>query len=279
MAIGTSSDLAPINENEFFLAQSKHIKDSFPNFDTLAERNAIPLSVLKIGLIVYVVEDDKFYQWDGTVWNEKILGGTSNFRNVTGTSTILESDKGKLLSFENAIGSVVLNIPVDSISFTNCDYVIVKTKNGITNLIQVINPSVSLLNELGNSVSSYSTTESQLIVFRKFTTNIWSFTVISPSLVTNKLLFYVNPDDTVSNEVPVVLPKLLLESNFSTLEISSITYQSRPAGNSVWRSHSNLGELRTALNGDTAGTISKIRVIATFNPSWINESQVIIQAK
>ncbi len=60
MSVLADSDLAP--RGEFFLTQGKYLKDVFVVLDTIQNRNDLKWYVRKWGYLVYIVEDNKFYE-------------------------------------------------------------------------------------------------------------------------------------------------------------------------------------------------------------------------
>lgn len=77
MAIETSTDLAPKNEEGFALAKGKHLKDVIILVDDNTARDALPTPVKVEGLIVYSKAEDKFYIYESSAWVEKTLGSTT----------------------------------------------------------------------------------------------------------------------------------------------------------------------------------------------------------
>jgi hypothetical protein len=76
MAIQTSTNLAPKNEQGFFLAEGKHIKDVIIIVEDNTARDALPSPVKTEGLIIFSVASNAFYQYLSSAWVEKSLGAT-----------------------------------------------------------------------------------------------------------------------------------------------------------------------------------------------------------
>lgn len=63
------------DEDKYPTHYSKYGKGGFKCVRTLAERDAVPLDRLDVPTLCYVLNEDLFYMWDGSKWNDKEMGG------------------------------------------------------------------------------------------------------------------------------------------------------------------------------------------------------------
>ena len=77
MAVEIISELVQKNNGKFPLVDSNNIRGGFYSVDTLQERNNIPSERLKVGMLCYVKEDNKYYKLDGSgTWEKANFGGS-----------------------------------------------------------------------------------------------------------------------------------------------------------------------------------------------------------
>jgi len=63
------------DEDKYPTHYSKYGKGGFKCVRTIAERDAIPVNRLEVPTLCYVFDEDLFFVWDGTIWNDKEMGG------------------------------------------------------------------------------------------------------------------------------------------------------------------------------------------------------------
>lgn len=112
MAIELSTNLAPKNEEGFFLAEGKHLKDVIILVADNTARDALPTPVKVEGVIVFSVASDAFYQYLSNVWVLKPLGAGGSVTASNGlTKTASDIKLGGPLTEPTTIsGSGGLNV-------------------------------------------------------------------------------------------------------------------------------------------------------------------------
>lgn len=63
------------DEDKYPTHYSKYGKGGFKCVRTIVERDAIPVNRLEVPTLCYVFDEDLFFVWDGTNWNDKEMGG------------------------------------------------------------------------------------------------------------------------------------------------------------------------------------------------------------
>lgn len=62
------------NQTNQYLLDAKNVKGSFVVVANINERNELPAATIINGSLCYCTEDSKFYQYNGTTWEEKEFG-------------------------------------------------------------------------------------------------------------------------------------------------------------------------------------------------------------
>ena len=77
MAIELISEIVQKNGGTFPLLDSNNLRGGFYSVNTEAERDSIPINRRKVGMLCYVIEDNKYYKLeDNGNWGKANLGGT-----------------------------------------------------------------------------------------------------------------------------------------------------------------------------------------------------------
>ena len=93
MALTVNTNI--INDTDQYLLDAKNVKGGFIVVDTTALRDALPTATTVKGSLCYCVADSKFYQYNGSTWEEKVLGITTT-ASTSAAGLMSTSDKSKL---------------------------------------------------------------------------------------------------------------------------------------------------------------------------------------
>ena len=75
MGVELISEIIQKNNQDFPLVDSNNIRGGVYTVNTVAERNNIPKVRIKTGMLCYVIEEDEYYKYNGSVWEPLTLGG------------------------------------------------------------------------------------------------------------------------------------------------------------------------------------------------------------
>ena len=67
-----------INDTDQHLLDAKNVKGTFVVVTSTTERNALPAATTVKGSLCYCTADSKFYQYNGSSWQEKNFGINSS---------------------------------------------------------------------------------------------------------------------------------------------------------------------------------------------------------
>ena len=76
MAIETTSNLIPKNEQGFSLAKGRNLEDVITVVELIADLTELPTPVKKTGALFYCKEDKHFYEFGGTTFIDKGFAST-----------------------------------------------------------------------------------------------------------------------------------------------------------------------------------------------------------
>ena len=95
------------DEDKYPTHYSKYGKGGFKCVRTIVERDAIPVNRLEVPTLCYVFDEDLFFVWDGTNWNDKEMGGVDVGlqRNV-----IVRKNLMKILVSRDFVRSLYVNL-------------------------------------------------------------------------------------------------------------------------------------------------------------------------
>lgn len=96
------------NGGDFALLDSSNIRGGFTQVKTIVERDRIVPDKLKVGMLVYVEEEERIYKWRGDQWttwniNSNIITGPTPLTRTTTVREVIEEEEYYKIIFEDDI--------------------------------------------------------------------------------------------------------------------------------------------------------------------------------
>lgn len=104
------SHIVPKNNNNFYLVEDGYIKGGFRSVSTYSEISSIPIDSRKVGSIVYVQDEDRFYKFYPTT--STVVLFTTNLVTISTANSPYSMDlKINVLSVLADTNNVTVNLP------------------------------------------------------------------------------------------------------------------------------------------------------------------------
>lgn len=115
------SHIVPKNSNNFYLVEDSYLKGSVRCVSTYAEIALIPTDSRKVGSIIYVEDQNKYYKFYPTTSTViEFLSGISSISTVNSPYTVSESDSVIICLADT--GNITVNLPQLNSNFIGKSY-------------------------------------------------------------------------------------------------------------------------------------------------------------